>query len=331
MSHPPEIQRIAVIGGGLIGSSWAAHFLGRGLDVTICDPAPGAEERIRGFVDRAWPVVTQLGLAPGATRERLRYTAELDEAVSGAQFVQENGPEREDFKIALFAELDDLVPADVIIASSTSGLSMSTLQSRCRHPERCVIGHPFNPPHLIPLVEVVGGRATSAQTVEQARAFYTRMGKKAIVLHREVPGHVANRLQAALWREVVHLVDQGVISVADADDAVSFGPGLRWGLMGPNLIFHLGGGPGGMEHFLAHLSGPFSRWWDTLGEPVLTPELKERLVAGVKAEAAGRSITELERQRDQLLLGLLALRRETPAAAAQSPATGGTKGSSETT
>lgn len=277
--------------------------------MTVNDPAPGAEQRVRDYVARAWPIVEKLGLAAGASRDRLRFSADLTDALAGADFIQENGPEREDLKVALFAKLDALVPADVIIASSTSGLTMSVLQAQCRHPERCVIGHPFNPPHLIPLVEVVGGKATSPETVIRARDFYTRMGKKAIVLHREVPGHAANRLQAALWREVVHLVDEGVLSVADADDAVSYGPGLRWGLMGPNLIFHLGGGQGGMEHFLAHLSGPFSRWWDDLGSPVLTPELKARLVAGVNEEAAGRSIAELERQRDTLLLGLLALRK----------------------
>jgi 3-hydroxyacyl-CoA dehydrogenase len=308
MQNEPLIRRVGIVGTGLIGSSWAALFLSRGLDVVATDPAPQAEQKLREYVTRAWPALAQLGLAKDASLERLSFNADLKAAVGGVDFVQENGPEREDFKVKLFAELDDLVPAHAILASSSSGLKMSTIQQRCRRPERCVIGHPFNPPHLIPLVEVVGGAATSRATIERAEIFYTRMGKRTIRLNKEVPGHVANRLQAALWREVVHLVDQGVISVGDADAAVSWGPGLRWGVMGPNLLFHLGGGQGGIEHFLAHLSGPFSRWWDDLGHPVLTPELKDRLIQGVKAEAAGRTIAELEKQRDDLLIRLLALR-----------------------
>lgn len=308
MQNEPLIRRVGIVGTGLIGSSWAALFLSRGLDVVATDPAPEAERKLREYVTRVWPALTQLGLAKDASLERLRFNADLKAAVGDVDFIQENGPEREDFKVKLFAELDDLVPVHAILASSSSGLMMSTIQQRCRRPERCVIGHPFNPPHLIPLVEVVGGAATSRDTIERAEKFYTRMGKRTIRLNKEVPGHVANRLQAALWREVVHLVDQGVISVGDADAAVSCGPGLRWGVMGPNLLFHLGGGQGGIEHFLAHLSGPFSRWWDDLGHPVLTPELKDRLIQGVKAEAAGRTIAELEKQRDDLLIRLLALR-----------------------
>jgi 3-hydroxyacyl-CoA dehydrogenase len=308
MHNDPLIRRVGIVGTGLIGSSWAALFLARGLDVVATDPAPDAEKKLREYVARAWPALTKLGLAKDASVERLSFNADLKAAISDVDFIQENGPEQEDFKVRLFAELDNIAPPHAILASSSSGLTMSCIQQQCRRPERCVIGHPFNPPHLIPLVEVVGGAATSLATIERAEKFYTRMGKRTIRLNKEVPGHVANRLQAALWREVVHLVDQGVISVSDADVAVSSGPGLRWGVMGPNLLFHLGGGQGGMEHFLAHLSGPFSRWWDDLGRPVLTPELKDRLIDGVKAEAAGRTIVELEKQRDDLLLQLLALR-----------------------
>lgn len=308
MQNEPLIRRVGIVGTGLIGSSWAALFLARGLDVVATDPAPQAELRLREYVTRAWPALVKLGLAKDASLERLHFNADLNAALSDIDFVQENGPEQEAFKVKLFAELDDIAPAHAVLASSSSGLMMSRIQQRCRRPERCVIGHPFNPPHLIPLVEVVGGAATSLATIEHAEKFYTRMGKRTIRLNKEVPGHVANRLQAALWREVVHLVDQGVISVSDADVAVSAGPGLRWSVMGPNLLFHLGGGQGGIEHFLAHLSGPFSRWWDDLGQPVLTPELKDRLIEGVKAEAAGRTIAELEKQRDDLLIQLLALR-----------------------
>lgn len=301
-------RRVAVIGAGTIGASWAACFLSQGIEVSVFDPAPDAADRLNGYVDRIWPLLTRIGLKEGADRDKLAFTHDLEVATRGAGFVQENGPEREELKIRLFAEIDACTPAGTIIASSSSGLTMSTLQATCRHPERCVIGHPFNPPHLIPLVEVVGGRLTSAETIRQACDFYAALDKKPIVLRKEVPGHVANRLQAALWREAVHLVNEGVVSVADVDEAVASGPGLRWALMGPNLVFHLGGGQGGMEHFLAHLAGPFSRWWNDLGRPELTPELCARLAAGVQEEVAGRSVSELEARRDELLRQIIALK-----------------------
>jgi 3-hydroxyacyl-CoA dehydrogenase len=309
MNSEPEIKQVAVVGTGLIGSSWAALFLARGLSVSATDPAPNAERELRAYVERVWPVLQEIGLSPGAALERLTFSADPKTAVNGADFVQENGPEREDYKVKMFADLDAALPPEVILASSTSGITMSTIQRGCRHPARCVIGHPFNPPHLIPLVEVVGGAATSIGTVERAEQFYTRLGKRTIRLHKEVPGHVANRLQAALWREAVHLVNEGVVSVADVDAAVSWGPGLRWGAMGPNLIFHLGGGKGGIEHFMNHLSGPFAGWWEDLGHPVLTSELKAKIIQGVHDEAAGRSLPELAAERDKVVLGLLALRQ----------------------
>lgn len=310
MPQDSVLPCVAVVGTGLVGSSWAALFLARGFRVQAWDPAPGAEARLRERIGRAWPDLERLGCAPGASPDNLRFFPDLAAAVAGAEFVQESGPEREDLKVALFRELDELAPPEVLIASSSSGLAMSALQAGCRHPGRCVIGHPFNPAHLIPLVEVVGGRATDPAAIDRACAFYARLGKRPIRLRREVPGHAANRLQAALWREAVHLVDTGVLSVEDADAAVAWGPGLRWALMGPHLVFHLGGGAGGLGHFLDHLAGPFSRWWDDLGAPQLTPELRARLVAGVEAEAAGRSVADLERERDAALLALLALRRD---------------------
>jgi 3-hydroxyacyl-CoA dehydrogenase len=233
----------------------------------------------------------------------------MKEAVSGADFIQENGPERQDFKIKLFADMDDAAPSDSIIASSSSGLTMSVMQSACKHPERCVIGHPFNPPHLVPLVEVVGGAKTSPEAIQQAILFYSSIGKKPIHLRKEVVGHVANRLQAALYREVVHLIDQGVVDVADADTAVCWGPGLRWGVMGPNLLFHLGGGQDGIRHFMEHLSGPVATWWKDLGtETEFTPQIKQTITEGVIQEAGNRSIEQLEKERDEVLLGLLGLR-----------------------
>ncbi len=299
------VRTVAIVGAGLIGSSWAAFFLAHGFEVIATDPAPGAEERLRAFVDRAWPALETLGISAGASRERLRFNADLAAAVQGADFIQENGPEVLAAKRALLQAITTAARPEAIIASSTSGFTMSALQEGCTHPERCVIGHPFNPPHLMPLVEVVGGKLTSAAVVDRALAFYTSLGKRAIRLNREVPGHVANRLQAALWREAVHLVAEGVASVADVDAAVTAGPGARWALMGPNLILHLGGGAGGIHHFMNHLSGPFTTWWKDLGNPELTPELRERLIAGVLEEANGRSIAELAAQRDAGLLAVL--------------------------
>jgi 3-hydroxyacyl-CoA dehydrogenase len=304
-----QIKRVAVIGTGVIGASWTALFLAKGLKVVATDVAPGAEGRLKQYVDEAWPALESLGLAPGASRSNLKFVADLSQAVAGAELVQENGPERIDFKKALYGQLDALLPPTAIIASSSSGLTMSEIQSGCpTHPERCVIGHPFNPPHLIPLVEIVGGAKTSEDTIRRATDFYTALGKRTIRLHKEVPGHVANRLQAALWREIVHLISDGVVDVADADTAVCWGPGLRWGVMGPTLLFHLGGGQGGIEHFFDQFTGPMTAWWKVLGNPQITPEVRKTVVAGVLKEAGTRSLDALASQRDEVLLGLLKLR-----------------------
>jgi 3-hydroxyacyl-CoA dehydrogenase len=300
------IGKIAIVGAGTIGASWAAFYLARGFEVVVTDPAPGAEVLLRQSVAQAWPALEQLGLVTvGALPEQARFEPNLKAALAGADFVQENGPEREEMKTRLFAEMDALLPPEVIIASSSSGLLMSRVQSECRHPERCVIGHPFNPPHLIPLVEVVGGERTAPEVIERAIDFYRSVGKQPIRLHKEVRGHVANRLQAALWREAIHLVAEGVASVADIDAAVTYGPGLRWPVFGPHMTFHLGGGQGGMEHFLAHLLGPFEEFWADLGNPRMTPELQGRIIEGVQDEAGGRSIAELSQARDRRIIAIL--------------------------
>src|SRR5712671_3426332 len=309
MTDTKPIRRIAIIGTGVIGASWSSLFLAKGLQVIATDIAPTAEAALRKFVETAWPALKRLGLSPGASQSNLKFTAALEQAVGGVDLVQENGPERIDFKRKLYGQLDELLAADVIIASSSSGLTMSAIQSACDlHPERCVIGHPFNPPHLVPLVEIVGGAKTSEATIERAAEFYTSIGKRTVRLHKEVPGHVANRLQAALGREVYHLVAEGVVSVADVDTALCWGPGLRWGVMGQVLLNHLGGGEGGIEHFFAQFTGPMTAWWKVLGSPVLTPELQQTLIDGVHAEVGSRSIDELAAQRDEALLGLLELR-----------------------
>jgi 3-hydroxyacyl-CoA dehydrogenase len=309
MSTTKPIRRVAIIGTGVIGASWTSLFLARGLEVVATDVAPNAEAALKQFVETAWPALTKSGLSPGASQAKLRFSADLANAVKGVDLVQENGPERIDFKKKLYGQLDELLPPDAIIASSSSGLTMSEIQSGCRaHPERCVIGHPFNPPHLVPLVEIVGGANTSEETIQRVAEFYTTMGKRTIRLRKEVPGHVANRLQAALSREVYHLVADGVVSAADADTALCWGPGLRWGIMGSLLLNHLGGGEGGIEHFFAQFAGPMTAWWKTLGQPVLTPEVQQTLIASVRAEVGSRSIDELAAQRDELLLGLIELR-----------------------
>jgi 3-hydroxyacyl-CoA dehydrogenase len=310
------MRRVAIVGTGVIGASWTALFLAQGLDVVATDIAPNAEAALKRFVAAAWPALQRLGLAPGASQSRLSFTADLAAAVKGADLVQENGPERIDFKRKLYGQLDEVLPPEVIIASSSSGLTMSEIQLGCpSHPERCVIGHPFNPPHLIPLVEIVGGAKTSEDTIVRASEFYSAMGKRTVRLNKEVPGHVANRLQAALAREVYYLVGEGVVSVADVDAALCWGPGLRWGIMGQVLLNHLGGGQGGMEHFLQQFTGPLTAWWKVLGAPQLTPELQRKLIDGVHAEIGQRSVDDLAAERDEVLLGLLELRTKAGKAA----------------
>jgi 3-hydroxyacyl-CoA dehydrogenase len=309
MSDKGRIRRVAIIGTGVIGASWTALFLAKGLQVVATDIAPNAEAALRRFVEAAWPALKRLGIAPDASQSNLKFTPALTEAVASADLVQENGPERIDFKKKLYGQLDDLLPPEVIIASSSSGLTMSEIQSGCpSHPERCVIAHPFNPPHLVPLVEIVGGAKTSETTIQRVLEFYTGLGKQTVRLRKEVPGHVANRLQAALAREVYYLVADDVLSVTDVDKALCWGPGLRWGIMGQVLLNHLGGGQGGIEHFFEQFTGPMTAWWKVLGSPELTPEVRRKLIDGLHAEVGSRTIPELEAQRDEILLGLLELR-----------------------
>ena len=308
MSMGKQIRRIGIIGTGVIGASWAAQYLARGFDVVATDPAPNAEANLRDYVNNAWSDLTAVGLSPRASRDRLSFVADAQSAVSDADFVQENGPERPDFKIKLYAELDEAAPPDTILASSSSGLTMDVIQSGCKRPQRCVIGHPFNPPHIIPLVEVVGGAKTSPEAIEHAMAFYASIGKKPLRLFKALPGHVANRLQAALYKEMLYLVQQGVLSVADADTAVCYGPGLRWGVMGQSLQWHVGGGSAGIHHFMEQLMDPLTGLMKALGTPDVTAELKKTIVDGVLREAGGNSVEQLAQKENEVLVGLLALR-----------------------
>ena len=304
MAKNGEIQNVVIVGTGVIGASWAAYYLSRGFNVIATDPAPNAEVGLRKYVDEAWKTLSKNGISPSASRERLSFEPKMAQALAKADFVQENAPERPDFKIKLFAEMDDATPPDSILASSSSGITMDVIQSAAKRPERCVIGHPFNPPHVIPLVEVVGGAKTSPQTIEKAMTFYASIGKKPIRLFKALPGHVSNRLQAALYKEILYLIQQGVLSVEDADIAVSYGPGPRWGVMGPSLQWHLGGGQNGIHHFMEHLMDPLAGLMKSLGSPDVTPELKQAVTEGVMRIAANRSVEELAEEENQVLTGL---------------------------
>jgi carnitine 3-dehydrogenase len=301
-----EVKTVAVVGTGVIGAGWAARCLARGLDVIACDPAPGAEARLREAVDHAWPALERLGLFPGADRARLGFTASLEEACAAADFIQENAPEREDLKRRLLAEMDAAARPDAIIASSTSGFTPSSLQSVCeKHPERVLVGHPFNPVYLLPLVEVVGGEKTSAEAIARAGAFYDEIGMQVLTVRNEIDGHLSDRLQEALWREVLHLVNDGVATTEELDDAIAFGPGLRWAIWGTCLQFHLAGGEAGMRHMLAQFGPALKLPWTKLVAPELTPELIDRMVEGTQAQAGGRGIRELERLRDDALISIM--------------------------
>jgi len=305
---PAAVRRVGVLGTGVIGGGWAAHFLRMGLDVVAFDPAPGAEERLRRFVADAWPTLERLGLRDGAHQGRLQFADELAEATAGVEFIQESTREDGPSKIRILADIDAAADPATVIASSTSGFSMTMLQQDAVHAERLVVGHPFNPPYLIPLVEVVGGERTDPAVVDWAVAFYTHVGKYGLKMTRELPGFLGNRLQEAMWREALHMVAAGEATVEEIDASVTYGPGLRWALMGPCLTFHLAGGQGGMGYMLDHFGAALLEPWTRLDAPELTPELRERMVEGCLREAAGRSIPELERERDEFLVDLLALR-----------------------
>lgn len=303
--QPADVRRVACIGAGVIGGGWVAHFLARGYRVTAWDPAPDAESKLRTLVDAAWPALSRLCLAPGASRDDLTIAASLAEAVAEAEFVQESAPETLELKTGLLAELDAATPPDVVIASSTSGYGMSEMDGAARTPRRLVVGHPFNPPYLIPLVEVVGGERTAAWAVDWASRFYEIAGKSVITMNRELPGFIANRLQEAIWREALHMVANGEATVEQIDASITEGPGLRWALMGPCLTFHLAGGEGGMAHMLDHFGPSLKSPWTRLEAPELTDALRDRMVDGCADAADGRSIADLIAERDQGLIAVL--------------------------
>ena len=306
------VKSIGIVGTGTIGASWAAYFLAQGFKVKAWDPANTWKVKLENFIESAWTDLEKLGVPEIATPSNLTLCDELGSVTEGVDFIQENAPEQLGVKQKLFRELDKTAPTSVIISSSTSGLIMSEMQENIENAERFVVGHPFNPPHLIPLVEVVGGELTAAEVVEWTIDFYNLIGKHAIKINKEVPGHLANRLQAALWREAVLAVQNGLASVEDVNAAVAQGPGLRWALMGPHMIMNLAGGKGGLEQMLSHFAPGIQSWWQTMMEtPNMDPKLQKVLVDGINKEAGNKTIDDLEKERDTRLIKLLRMLQET--------------------
>ena len=301
-----DISNVAVLGAGVIGASWAALFLAAGRNVTVFDPAPDAEAMVREYIENAWPALQELGLADKGNPDAIRFVPSAEQAVRGAQFVQENVPERLPVKHATYAEIEGVLEQGAIVSSSTSGLTLEQLQAGWANPAPLILGHPFNPPHLIPLVELTANQLTGADVLDRTEAFYHDIGKVTIRIKKGLPGHVANRLQAAVWREAVHMAVEGVASVEDIDKAMWAGPGLRWAAMGPTMLFHLGAGEGGLQAFCDHFRDTFNGWWDDLGDPRLDDPVIQKLVAGMARQAGDLSPAELSERRDRMLTAIQA-------------------------
>lgn len=297
-----ELKTFAALGVGVIGSGWVARALANGLDVVAWDPAPGAEAQLRANVANAWPALQQLGLKPGASPERLRFVATVEEAVADADFIQESAPERLSLKQELHARISAAAKPDAIIASSTSGLLPSEFYRDAQHPERCVVGHPFNPVYLLPLVEVVGGQHTAPETIAAASRIYAELGMHPLHVRKEVPGFIADRLLEALWREALHLVNDGVATTGEIDDAIRYGAGIRWSFMGSFLTYTLAGGDAGMQHFMQQFGPALQLPWTKLQAPELTEELIDSVVAGTSEQLGQHSIKALERYRDDCII-----------------------------
>ena len=302
-----NVKTIGIVGTGKIGAAWAAHFLAQGLDVIATDPSADAESKLRMAVDNAWPSLEQLGLANNASRERLRFSPSIDRALSDVDFVQESTPEREEIKDTVIAAISQVVRPNVVIASSASGIVPTRLQAQCKHPERLIVGHPFNPVHLIPLVEVVGGRHTTVETIDWAMAFYRHWGKKPLHCRVETPGHIANRIQDAVLTEAMQLVTEGVATPAELDAALTNGPGVRWALIGSFLTAHMAA-EGGIQDVL---SGKFGNsYYSHFQGPELSEKTRAAIVENTLSQASGRNLDTMEKMRDEFLIGVIKLRDE---------------------
>ena len=302
---PKSVTRVTTLGAGPIGGGWAAHFLARGYDVTAYIHSEAETAALMSVINTGWISLQALGLSPGASLDRLRITTDLADAVKDAQFIQESAPERLDIKQALYKRLGELAPRDCVIASSTSGLMMTQIQADCPSPQRTVIGHPFNPPYLLSLVEVVGGKATEPEAVAWAVAFYEIAGKAPLAMKKEIPGFVATRLQEALWREALHMVANGEATPADIDNALMNGPAARMAVQGQCMAFHVACGEGGMATNLDQF-GPALKWpWTRLEAPELTQELRDRMVDGCNEIAAGRHFEAMAASRDREIVAVL--------------------------
>jgi carnitine 3-dehydrogenase len=310
--NPEDVRNVTCIGGGPIGAGWAAYFLAQGYQVTSYLHAPQEEPSLRALIENAWISLTDLGLADGASLDKLRCTSDLADAVAQADFIQESAPENMALKRGLYTQLGELVADHVVIASSTSGLSMTDIQSQCATPHRAVVGHPFNPPYLLPLVEIVKGEQTDPAAVQWLVAFYKSCGKAPLVLRKEIPGFIATRLQEAIWREALHMVDNDEATVEEIDFAITNGPGPRWAIMGPCLTFHNGGGEGGMAYNLDQFGPALKLPWTRLEAPELTQELRDKMVEGCEREAGERDYAALSRERDR---GLVAISKALKASA----------------
>lgn len=303
---PETIKVATVLGAGTIGASWTALFLAAGLEVDVYDVADDTGDKVRAYVENAWPQLQALDLVtPNADRSRVRIFKTPEDAVARAQFVQESVPERIEIKHDLYRHIEPALQRDAIVSTSTSGILLKDLQAAWRDPGPLVIGHPFNPPHLIPLVELIANDRTRPGVLERAEQLYQSCGKVTIRINKEVPGHVANRLQAALWREAVHLVKEGVASAGDVDKAVSAGPGLRWAVFGPHTIFSLASGNQGLEVFCERFGPAISRWCETLGAPELDAEVGRLLASQIAEAYPGRSYADLASERDEKIIAIL--------------------------
>ncbi len=303
--NPNAVKRAAVVGAGVIGGGWAAHFLRHGMQVAAWDPAPDAEAKLRKRLTVMWPKLERLGLHPDASPDNLSFRSDLASAVAQAEFIQESTPERLPVKIETLKNIDAACPPETIIASSTSGYPMTNMAVAVQHPKRCVVAHPFNPPYLVPLVEVVAGQQTSAEALEWAVDFFRATGKEPLKLSREIPGFVADRIMEAVWREILHMIDNDMATVAEIEASVRYGPGLRWALLGPLTVLHLGGGEGGMTHLIHQFGPSLKAPWTFLEAPELTDALANKVIDGCNRLTAGTTISQLEAERDDLLINLI--------------------------